>query len=357
MEIEKYQSIAKAFGIENRQFQCNPFGTGHINFTFGLQETNEAEPDYILQKINTHVFPDPEKIASNWNAAESFIRRLDTDYQMIKFLPTMDGNNFFRDEDGEYWRLIPFVKNTFTCETVETPEQAYQTASAFGNLTRLLNGVTISDFQTILSDFHNLSFREWQFNEALAKADFERLEVVKELLITKKSFVQITTEFESIQKQKLLPIRIFHIDAKISNILFSKGTRLPVCIVDYDTLMPGTILSDVGDMLRSMTSDTVEDEADLSKIKFREDFVASILDGYLDAMKNIITINEKRLLYFGGIVLVYMQAIRFLTDYLENDRYYHIAYSTQNLVRAQNQFRLLALMAEKRTEIERKFLV
>lgn len=357
MEIEKYQRIARAFGIENRQFQCKPFGTGHINLTFGLQETNEAEPDYILQKINKHVFPDPEKIASNWKNAESYIRRFDIDYQMIKFLPTMDGQNFFKDKDGEYWRLIPFVKNTYTCEIAKTPEQAFRTASAFGNLTRLLNGVPLSDFQTILSDFHNLSFREWQFNEAMSKADFERIEAAEDLLLIKKSFAQISTEFESIQKQKQLPLRIFHTDAKISNILFSKSTRLPVCIVDYDTLMPGTILSDVGDMLRSMTSDTVEDEADLSRIKFREEFVASILDGYLDAMKNFITKDEKRLLYFGGIVLVYMQAIRFLTDYLENDRYYNIAYSTHNLVRAHNQFRLLALMNNKRTEIEQNYLI
>jgi thiamine kinase-like enzyme len=357
MEIEKYQRIAKVFGIESQRYQCRPFGTGHINSTFGLQETSETEPDYILQKINTHVFPNPEKIASNWKLAEAFIRASNKDYQIIRFLATLDGHDFFRDEDGGWWRLIPFVKNTFTCETAENPEQAYQTANSFGNLTRLLHGVSVTKFQTILSNFHNLSFREWQFNETVASATIERVEAAKELLKAKKSFAHITAEFESIQQQKLLPIRIFHTDAKISNILFSKSTRLPVCIVDYDTLMPGTILSDVGDMLRSMTSDTLEDEADLSKIKFREAFVANMLNGYLDAMKNIITKDEKRLLYFGGIMLVYMQAIRFLNDYLENDRYYRISFSTHNLVRAQNQFCLLQLMVDERKIIESKYLI
>jgi thiamine kinase-like enzyme len=356
MELVKYQRIAEAFGIDNKLYLCKPFGTGHINSTFGLQDIKEPEPDFILQKINTHVFPFPEKIASNWKNAETHILNLNIEYQMIKFLPTITGQNFFRDEGEGWWRLIPFVKNTFTCETVENPEQAYQTANSFGTLTRLLHGVDPGRFQTILSDFHNLSFREWQFDKALAIANKERLETAAELLNTKKAFVHITTEFESIQKQNLLTLRIFHTDAKISNILFSKSSQLPVCIVDFDTLMPGTILSDVGDMLRSMTSDTVEDESDLSKIKFREEFVANILLGYLDALKNIITKNEKKLLYFGGIMLVYMQAIRFLTDYLENDSYYQISFSTHNLIRAQNQFRLLELMTKRRTEIERNYL-
>ncbi len=127
-------------------------------------------------------------------------------------------------------------------------------------------------------------------------------------------------------------------------------------IIDFDTLMPGTVISDIGDMLRTLTSSASEDETDISRIDFREDFVAAILQAYRKAMADVLTAEESSKLYFAGLVLVYMQAIRFLADFLNNDIYYQIRYPGHNLIRAKNQFQLLRLMMDKRSEIERKYL-
>lgn len=356
MEVAEFKQIANAFGLDSNQWYFEQFGGGHINTTFCLSQKGELIPKFILQKINIQVFPLPEKIANNWKLAYETIQNNRSAYQMIMFIQTVKGRNYFYSDNGDCWRLIPFVSNTYTCESVEKPVQAYQTAFAFGNFARMLDGLNLKDFSDPIPNFHNLDFREKEFELSLASASTTRLQVAHNLLLNKKSFSFITAELASLIHNNILPPRLMHHDAKIANILYSVKTQLPHCIVDFDTLMPGTIISDIGDMLRTMTTQTAEDEPDVTKISFREDFVAAILNGYLEATGNMLTAVERRSLYFGGLALVYMQAIRFLTDFLNNDSYYHIHYPEHNFVRARAQFNLLNLMVEKRQKIETTYL-
>ena len=356
MEVTGFDKILNAFGLAENDFDYKSFGKGNINSTFGLTLKNAVEPTYILQKINTSIFREPYKIAHNWKLASSFIQSENPAYQMIHFIETIDQQDYFTDENAGFWRLTPFVPDSKTLEIVSSPEEAYLTATMFGQFAARLSKADATQYLSVLPDFHNLMFRVQQYKDSVESALPIRLNEAHDLLVQMPEFDPIVSEYDAVFKQKLLPLRIFHHDAKIGNILFSKTTGKPLGIIDFDTLMPGTVISDMGDMLRTLTSSASEDETDLSKINFREDFVAAILQAYRKAMAEVLTTEEISKLYFAGLVLVYMQAIRFLTDFLNNDRYYQIRYPGHNLMRAKNQFQLLRLMMDKRSEIERKYL-
>jgi thiamine kinase-like enzyme len=356
MEIIDFGKILKAYGLTESDYTCQSFGKGNINSTFGLSKTNASEPTYILQKINTSIFTEPQKIAHNWRLASSFIQSENPAYQMIHFIQTIDHQDYYTDENAKVWRLTPFVPDSKTLEIVSSPEEAYLTAFMFGQFASSLSKADATQYQSVLPDFHNLMYRVKQFQESVKSASQNRLDESHDLLAQMSEFDSIVSEYDTIFKQNLLPLRIFHHDAKIGNILFSKTTGKPMGIIDFDTLMPGTVISDIGDMLRTLTSSASEDETDISRIDFREDFVAAILQAYRKAMADVLTAEESSKLYFAGLVLVYMQAIRFLADFLNNDIYYQIRYPGHNLMRAKNQFQLLHLMMDKRSEIERKYL-
>jgi thiamine kinase-like enzyme len=351
-----FDEILKAFGLVNTDFECEAFGKGNINSTFGLKRKNASEPEFILQKINTSIFTQPQKIATNWKLAYDFLQLDAPAYPMIHFIQTIDQQDFYTDKYSKVWRLTAFVLDSKTLETVSNPEEAYLTAFMFGQFASHLSKADASKFHDILPDFHNLIFREMQFQEAVKSASEGRLNQSADMLHQLSDFESIVKEYRYIFDNNLLPVRVFHHDAKIGNILFSKTSGKPLGIIDFDTLMPGTVISDMGDMLRTLTSSASEDETDFSKIDFREELVAAILQAYKKAMEDVMLPEESKRLYFAGLVLVYMQAIRFLGDFLNNDRYYQIRYPEHNLMRAKNQFHLLRLMMDNRTEIERKYL-
>ncbi len=356
MEIAGFEDVLNGFGLDPKAFQLAAFGKGNINASFGLFELNNPEPSFLLQKINTSVFKAPKKISWNWSLAYSQITSESPDYQMISFRKTLSGDDFHVDQRRDFWRLMPFVSDSKTLDTVSNPDEAYLTAYMFGEFASKLSTANVKKFEYIIPDFHNLSFREQQFHTALTRASALRKSISGQLLKQKELSEPLVKEFQLIAKKNLLPTRIFHHDAKIGNILFSCTTSKPLVIIDLDTLMPGTVLSDIGDMLRTLTSSASENEADISKIDFREKFVAAVLQGYQASFGDLLTPFERSKLYFAGLVLVYMQALRFLSDFLNEDTYYRIEYPEHNLVRAKNQFHLLGLMMERRSEIESKYL-
>lgn len=314
-----------------------PFGSGLINDTF-LISTEKQQ--FILQKINKNVFKNPETIANNLRMAGEYLAKEHPEYIFIQPLQTLDKHDFVV-ADGEYWRLIPFVANSYSINEVTTKEQAFEAAKAFGRLTRNLHGLPIADFRATIPDFHHLSWRVEQFEEATVSASVERKTMAAEWIEKFGSRKDILDTYEHLISSPDCPIRLMHHDTKINNVLFDKTTNKAIAVCDLDTLMPGRIISDIGDMHRTYLCLLSEESTDFEAIKVRKIVYDAIMKGYLSELNDLLTETEKAHLHFGGVFMIYMQGIRFLADFLNNDVYYQIKYPLHNLNRAINQWRLL----------------
>jgi hypothetical protein len=236
--------------------------------------------------------------------------------------------------------LFPFIENSHTVDFLTASSQAYEAAKQFGRFTRRLNKFDLSTLSYPLKDFHSLSLRLQQFNEALVNAGNERKTAAATEIAHVLRLADISLEYEKIIHNESIPLRVIHHDTKINNVLFDdEGNGL--CVIDLDTVMPGYFISDVGDMMRTYLAEANEEEQDLDKIKIRDSFFAAIYAGYMEQMSIVLTVNEKHLFIYAGRFMIYMQAVRFLTDYLNRDVYYTASYPGHNLRRAQNQLRLL----------------
>lgn len=334
------------FGILNlffpkvNDFSFHKYGKGLINDTFLIVD-NLTKEKYILQKINTQIFSNPEIISNNITLAATHLKQNYPLYPFLTFLPSSEGLGFATDHQDGVWRLMQFVPHSFSYEAVTNVEQAHSTAYEFARLTTLLADAPIAQFQPAIPHFHDLSLRFAQFNAALLLPHSPRKEKAKQLIDFLLSQSEIVQIYQNICQNDLLPLRIVHADTKINNILFAENTQKFACIVDLDTLMPGYIISDLGDMMRTMLCEATENETDKANIIVRKDFYHAICEGYAQGMGNNLTEAEKAHFFYAGKFMIYMQALRFLTDYLQNDTYYKIAYPEHNFDRAQNQIWLL----------------
>jgi thiamine kinase-like enzyme len=261
-------------------------------------------------------------------------------------LQTKDGEEMKYIKGSGYFRLIPFVENSHTITTVEKPEQAYEAARKFGEFTRLLSGFPVEKLQITLPDFHNLTPRYQQFLDALKTGNQTRINESNELIEFIKANKNIVEIYEEILRNPSFKLRVTHHDTKISNVLFDKENK-GLCVIDLDTVMPGYFISDVGDMMRTYLSPANEEEKDFSKIEIREEYFKSIWEGYMSEMKDELNPEERRHFIYSGKFMIYMQAIRFLADHLNNDTYYGAKYEGHNFVRAGNQIVLLKRLIEK----------
>jgi Ser/Thr protein kinase RdoA (MazF antagonist) len=335
--------ILKAFGIDENMTAARPFGNGLINRTWKLTHQNKQ---YILQRINTHVFQKPEAIALNIAAAGNYLRQKFPDYLFVQPVKTLTQQDYYYHTEYGYFRLIPFIENSHTVDVVHSKEEAFEAAKAFGRFTKNLSEFDAAHLQTTIPDFHNLHLRYQQFEEALTKGNKERIKQAAELITFIHELKPIVTQFEELKRNEQFKIRATHHDTKISNVLFNEQQKA-ICVIDLDTMMPGYFISDVGDMLRTYLSPVSEEEHDVSKIEIREDYFKAVVQGYLSEMNAELTDFEKQHFVYAGKFMMYMQALRFITDHFNNDVYYGARYDGHNLVRARNQLTLLQLLAEK----------
>jgi len=331
--------ILKAFHPVAEQYKIVPFGDGLINHTWKVTNL-EGKPQFILQRINKQVFLSPNDIADNIKQLNKYLSKTNPGYLFVSPLPTIDGKYVLHHTDDEYYRLFPFVENSVTISTVENPAQAFEAATQFARFTRLLGDFDSEQLHYTLPGFHDLSTRFQQFQQAVKSAGKERLFHANNWVDKAYHFRDIASTHVDIVKNKLIPLRVIHHDTKISNVLFDSSNH-GLCVIDLDTVMPGYFISDVGDMMRTYLSPANEEEKDLTKISVRESFFEAIVKGYFAEMGDILTDAEKRLFVYAGKFMIYMQAIRFLADYLNNDIYYPTHYPDHNLMRAKNQFALL----------------
>ena len=337
------QKVLAAYGITDESVKAEIIGSGLINHTWKVTNGSRA---YILQRVNQHVFKQPEDIAYNIDLVASHLKKYHPGYLFISPVAAVDGRALVYLEEEGYFRLFPFVKNSVSIDVVRTTKQAYEASAQFGRFTKLLSGLQSSQLRITIPSFHDLTLRYQQFLSAIETGNQQRVKESDQLIKKLLGYSAIAEEYERIKTDPSFKLRVTHHDAKISNVLFDEhGNGL--CVIDLDTLMPGYFFSDVGDMMRTYLSPVSEEEKDFSKITVRTDFYKAIAEGYFTEMKDELTDAEKNSFFYAGKFMIYMQAIRFLTDYLHDDVYYGAKYPGHNFIRAANQEVLLEKLMEK----------
>ena len=350
---KEIQNIVQNFlDTEGSQFDVEVLKSGHINDTFKVSLEKEHKiKHFIVQKLNTSIFPEPQKIMENIETVAQHLTSKGYEKAILACLKTKKGEYFYQDTEGGnltgFWRMIPFIENTYSILKVENVNQAFEAAKAFGEYLKYLEDLDVSKIHTIIPNFHNAAFRAQQFREALKnKPTEERLKKAHNALI----FTEERINYYS-QIIENIPLRVTHNDTKISNILFDKTTQKAACIIDLDTLQPSTLLSDFGDMVRTYTPQYDEDERDFEKVEMRLPYFEALMEGFLSELDSVLTPSEKASLIFGAKRTVYVQALRFLTDYLNNDIYYKTDYAEHNLARAENQIALLKSIEKQESKL------
>jgi hypothetical protein len=306
------------------------FGNGLIHKTYTV--STGSSPEYILQEVNTSVFKTPLNIASNLEALSNFLEQNGREVFYPTPLPTITGEPY-AIESGSFFRLTPFVKGTHTVDACSTAEQAYEAALQFGKFTAAFKGMDVSILKPTIPRFHDLSFRWEQFTEAMQNGNKDRIQLAAKVIEQIQNDFKIVTRYQSIVSSSQFLQRVTHHDTKINNVLLNGE--------DLDTVMSGLLISDLGDMFRTYLSPGNEEGTDLSQVYVRPDFHKAIIAGYLEHMKDQLNKEELDAVNYAGEFMIYMQALRFLTDFLNDDTYYGIKYPMNNYDRTVNQMALL----------------
>jgi Ser/Thr protein kinase RdoA (MazF antagonist) len=343
------RSVLHEYGIEEDMLRLIPYGNGLINNTWKIEVPGR---EFILQKINTGVFKDPQKLAINIRLIADHLKSYFPDYAFVAPVPSNEGQDMVNSDGSGVFRLFPFVSDSHTSDVVNTPAQAYEAAAQFGRFTRLLDGFNPSLLHTTIPFFHDLGYRYDRFREAIQNGNRRRVFEAEDLIKTLLKHADIVEEYRRIIRDPGFRLRVTHHDTKISNVLFDVNEK-GICVIDLDTVMPGYFISDVGDMMRTYLSPVSEEEPDFSKIVVRPDFYKAIVEGYYSEMKDVLTEREKPYFFYAGKFMIYMQAVRFLTDYLCNDVYYKVNHPLHNYVRAANQADLLKKLIEREAELRK----
>ncbi len=353
--------IGDQFAISGDFLYGEELCNGHINTTYRACYRGEGgqEERYILQRINDYVFRNPAQVMENVEKVTRHIRwktmrRHSAAGQVLTLYPARGGRSYIDlPEEGGMWRCYNNIEGTHTYDVVENTRQAYQAGFAFGSFQELISDMNPEDLYESIPDFHNTPKR-YKDLCASAEADVNRRasECRAELELLAEWAPQFSRLID-LQTQGVLPTRITHNDTKINNVMLDEETDDAVCVIDLDTVMPGLSLYDFGDMVRTATCVASEDEKDLSLVKMEMPFFESLAEGYLDAAHNFLTTAEVEHLAFAGWLITTEIGIRFLTDYLDGDKYFRVEYPGHNLVRARNQLELAQSIQDKLPAMER----
>ena len=345
--IDTTEALAAYF--EATPSYCEPYGNGHINDTFLVV----ADRRYILQRMNTTVFPNPHKLMENIIGVTEHIRKkvaasgADASRASLVVVPTRSGEKYFCDTKDCYWRMYEFTEGTITREIVENADDFTSCASAFGEFQQMLADYPANELHASIENFHNTPWRYDNLIKAVEADKCGRLcEVLPEVEFVKEREDYCKT-LEKAHARGALPLRVTHNDTKLNNILFDEKTGEPVCVIDLDTVMPGYSVNDFGDSIRFGANTAVEDETDLSKVSLDLELFRAYAKGFLEGCGGALSNSEIMFLPVGAMMMTLECGMRFLTDYLEGDVYFRIHRPSHNLDRARNQFALVADMEAK----------
>lgn len=343
--------ISGQFSVSGDCLEVKPFGNGHINDTYAVTCASEGGVRrYILQKLNSRVFPHPTALMNNFAAVTAYLRPIikkeggDPDRECLKVIPTVQGAAYYVDGEGEVWRMTQLIENTDAYLVAESSAMFEDAGRAFGLFIKRLEGFDAASLIEVIPDFHNTVKRYENLEKAVAADKAGRVSGVKDLIDFARARKDKTSVIVSALKEGSIPLRVTHNDTKLNNVLIDTATQKAICVIDLDTVMPGSLLYDFGDAIRVGCSTAEEDEKDLSKVNFdRENFVA-FTRGFMRGLGDNLTVNEEKLLPTGAILMTFECGMRFLTDYLEGDVYFKTAYPEHNLVRCRTQFKLVEEM-------------
>ena len=337
-----------------------PYGEGHINQTYAITVTSEqGAKRYILQKINTNTFKDPAGLMENVCGVPDSLREkakqrgADPARATLHVVPTKEEKPYYQAADCSCWRIYEFVENTVCLQQVQSAEDFYQSAVAFGNFQHQLADYPAHTLHETIPHFHDTPKRFADFQCAVAEDRMGRAaQVQREIEFVRAREAEYHVMVDLLAAGKL-PLRVTHNDTKLNNILFDKTTGEGLCVIDLDTVMPGLSLYDFGDLVRTSVSPDDEDETDLSKVCVRMDIFRALVRGFLDGAQGCLTKKELELLPFSGELITFEIGLRFLTDYLNGDNYFKISRDNHNLDRCRTQFMLVKRLIEQEKKLKK----
>ena len=358
---KQLQEISKQFQIYGEILHAETLKIGHINETYSATyDQGGMRVRYIHQKINRGVFKKPIAVMKNVMRVTTHIRRRleatnarDITRRSLIIIPARDGQCYHVGKEGDYWRTFVFVEGVQTYEAVQTPEQAFQAGRAFGEFQDLLVDLPGDRLTETIPAFHNTRRRFTALQQAVQKDHYNRAkDARKEIEFALKHESLVDVILNAMAKAKI-PERITHNDTKFNNVMLDTLTGEAKCVVDLDTVMPGCALYDFGDMVRTTTSPTLEDERDLSKVKMHMAIFKQLAEGYLSAAGSFLTRAEKSLMAFSGKLITFEIGIRFLTDFLSGDTYFRIHRPDHNLDRCRTQFKLVESIEQQEKAMQK----
>lgn len=355
---ERLNIIASEFHIDGLVERIEAYGSGHIHETYFVKNINTKKPDYLLQRINHHVFKDVPALTKNLRKITEHLRRKlesipgsQPDKEVLTIVQTKAGADFLVDEVGNFWRMFYFLPDTKSYDTVESEYQAYQGGKAFGRFQALLADMDATQLAETIPNFHNIEMRLRQFDEANDADVVKRVkEVEHEIAFIKQREEKMKAVLRMGQLGQL-PLRITHNDTKFNNVLLNNNDEAQ-CVIDLDTTMPGYVAYDFGDAIRTIINTAAEDESDLNKIDLNIPLFKAYTEGYIKETRSFLTEVEVKSLLQGVLLIPYIQIMRFLTDYLHGDTYYKIQFSEHNLQRTRAQIQLLKKLEDSHETLE-----
>lgn len=344
--MKEYGEVAAKFCLQGEVTEICPYGEGHINLTLLVTTTKKR---YILQKMNTRVFPDPDKLMANICGVTEHLRA--RGIETLNVVPTKDGKPFLKET--ECYRVYDFIENTVTYQTASDINVFRNSGKAFGEFQNYLAEFDASKLTETIKRFHDTPNRFENFKAALEADAFDRAKDCKEEIEFILSHENTYGIAMAGLKDGTLPLRVTHNDTKLNNILMDEKTGEARAVIDLDTIMPGSMLFDFGDSIRFGASTAAEDEKDLSKVHFDINLFKAYAEGYCGAVKDSITNREAELLPYGSYLMTIECGMRFLTDYLAGDTYFATKYEGHNLVRCRTQIRLASEMEAQFEEMKK----
>jgi hypothetical protein len=343
------RSVAGLFHIHGDFRAAAPYGTGHINDTYALVFDQSGSPvRYILQRINQQVFRTPPAVMENIERVTSHVRRKleasgadDVSRRVLTLLRTHAGETWAKDAAGNYWRCYLFIEKARTFDQIESAQQAFQAASAFGAFQKLLADLPVPPLRETIPEFHHTRKRFDTLRAAIAADVCKRAAGMQreiQFCLEREAMVDVLLD---LQAGGLIPERVTHNDTKLNNVMIDDTTGEGICVIDLDTVMPGLVHYDFGDLCRSGTRPTAEDELDLSKVEMRLDLFEALVRGYLASAGDVLNATEKDHLAFSAKLITFEIGIRFLTDHLQGDCYFKTHRENHNADRARVQFKMV----------------
>ncbi len=352
--MEELFQIAGNFAVNGKMEEISPHGSGHINDTFLITyRENGKQKRYILQRMNHEIFKDLSGLMENVVHVTEFLQEKiiksggEPERETLNVIQTKDGAAYWGNKEDGYWRMYRYVEGATSYDAVEKPEDFYESAVAFGHFQKMLADFPAATLHETIPNFHNTIDRLRKFKQAVAEDVMHRVQEVQaeiRFVLDREEDCHVLCDMLSSGE---LPLRVTHNDTKLNNIMIDNETGKGICVIDLDTVMPGSALYDFGDSIRFGASTGAEDEKDLSKISCDLELFALYTKGFVEGCEGALTDTEIRMLPMGAKLMTLECGIRFLTDYLEGDHYFKIQRPEHNLDRTRTQFKLVKDMEDK----------